>query len=128
MTSNHSEPLPQTADFSRKEATWLGVLAFAVHQFIATWGIASSCPIVFVLIFNLLRWTGWFIPTRKYHFFLTENPYFPVQIVFGLIFGFLFGGCLRRRSMVWVWVLPFGILLYAFIATPVLIHGWTSVF
>lgn len=105
----------------------MSMLRFATQQVIAPWGIAFSCPIVFFSISNLLRWTGWHISGHTTYSVLSGNQYFPVQITFGLVFGFLLGSCLQRRSMLWVWVIPLAILLYAFIAVPVLMPTWTSV-
>jgi hypothetical protein len=48
-------------------------------------------------------------------------PYFPVQIVFALILGWLLGRALRHRSIMWVWVLPLVMLCYSVATYRVLI-------
>src|SRR5262249_21927420 len=50
----------------------------------------------------------------------------PVQIVFGLILGWLLGRTLRHRSILWVWAIPFAILCYS-VATATVVMP-TSVF
>ena len=47
------------------------------------------------------------------HWVLTENPFYPLQIVAGVYFGWLLGRRLQHRSMLWIWVLPLAILVYA---------------
>lgn len=111
----------------RRESLPMSVLAFAAHQIIASWGIALSCGFVVNFVFDLLRWSGRPLPIHTFYFLLSGNPYFPVQITFGLIFGLLLGASLRRRSMSWVWVIPLAILLYAFITATVILPGWTSI-
>jgi hypothetical protein len=64
--------------------------------------------------------------SRTFHSIVSETPYFPVQIIFALILGWLLGRALRHRSMVWVWVLPMAILCYSLVTARVLIP--TSVF
>ena len=49
---------------------------------------------------------------------LSGRPYFPIQIGLALVLGWICGRHLWHKSMVWVWVLPFAILCYAFIAIP----------
>ena len=53
---------------------------------------------------------------RFVHWILTENPFYPVQIVAGLYLGWLLGRRLQHRSMLWIWVLPLAILCYWFAA------------
>src|SRR5271168_4890860 len=114
-TSIDTTYLKPGADLHRRESLPMSVLGFAAHQLIATWGVALSVGVVFNFALNLLRWLGWSIPSRTTYFLLSGNPYFPVQITLGLVLGLLLGTCLQRRSMAWVWVIPFAILLYAFI-------------
>jgi hypothetical protein len=49
---------------------------------------------------------------RFVHWLLTENPFYPAQMVSGLYLGWALGRWLRHRVMVWVWLLP----LYPFTA------------
>jgi len=57
---------------------------------------------------------------------LTENPFYPVQIVAGIYLGWLLGRRFNHKSMLWVWILPLAILIYAFAATPTL-SPWASI-
>jgi hypothetical protein len=94
------------------------VLGFAVDQLVGTWGIVGSAPTLLASAFNLFMLFGWGYPIAHYYAILSEKPYFPVQITLGLILGLLLGGCVQRRSMLWVWVLPFVILCLAVAALP----------
>jgi hypothetical protein len=102
-----------------KSRVKLGLL-FAVHQFIGVWVVVRSAPILTATAFNLLRSLGRPYPTSYYSWILSGTPYFPVQIGLGLLLGWLLGWNLRHRSMIWVWLLPFAFLCYAFIAIPTL--------
>ena len=49
---------------------------------------------------------------------LSGRPYFPIQIALAIFLGWVFGRHFWHRSMVWVWVMPFAVLCYAFVAVP----------
>jgi len=59
------------------------------------------------------------------HWVLTENPFYPVQILTGLYFGWFLSRRFPHRSMLWVWILPLLLLAYSFLAGPV-ISPWAS--
>jgi uncharacterized membrane protein YgdD (TMEM256/DUF423 family) len=94
------------------------VFGFAVDQVVAIWGVTLSAPFLLSSLFNLIFLLGWSYPVRHYYPILTGNPFFPVQISIALILGYLLSDCLGRRSMLWVWVLPFLVLSYAVISVP----------
>lgn len=96
-------------------------LTFALHQFIGMYGIPNTGPLVLSLGFNALFVFGHSYPQRSFYSIVSEKPYFPVQITFALILGWLLGRALHHRSMVWVWVLPLAILCYSVATARVLI-------
>ena len=102
-------------------------LTFGLHQFIGMYGIPVTAPFVFGLGFKFLLVFGHSYPRKSFYSMVSETPYFPVQITFALLLGWLLGRALRHRSMVWVWVLPFAILWYSILTATVLIPEWTSV-
>ena len=63
---------------------------------------------------------------RVVHWLLTENPFYPVQILTGLSFGWLLGRRFQNKAILWIWILPLAILAYAFAATP-LLSPWASI-
>jgi hypothetical protein len=99
------------------------VLTLLVHQFIGMYGIPYTAPVVFSLAFKfpLLSHSH-----RTFYSIVSELPYFPVQIIFGLILGWLLGRAFRHRSMVWVWVVPLVILCYSVVTATTVLP--TSVF
>jgi hypothetical protein len=103
------------------------VIVFVTHQFISTWGIVVLAALAATSVHELLGLFRLHPPIHYLYWILTENPYYPVQIAFGLYLGWALGRRLQHRSMTWVWVLPLTILCYALFATPVLIPEWTSV-
>jgi hypothetical protein len=102
-------------------------VTFGLHQFIGMYGIPFTAPLVFSLAFKFLLLFGHSYPRKTFYSMVTGTPYFPVQIIFALLLGWLLGRALRHRSMVWVWVLPFAILCYSLLTATVLIPEWTSV-
>jgi hypothetical protein len=102
-------------------------LTFALHQFIGMYGIPYTAPLVFSLAFKFLLLFGHRYSQRAFYSIVSEKPYFPVQIIFALILGWLIGRTLRHRSMVWVWVLPLAILGYSLVTASSLVPEWTSV-
>jgi hypothetical protein len=103
------------------------LLVFALHQFIGTWGIAFLAAFGLFELFDLLATISpWKASVRFVHWILTENPFYPVQIVAGLYFGWLLGRRLQHRCMLWIWIFPLAILAYAFAATP-LVSPYASV-
>jgi hypothetical protein len=93
-------------------------LPFAIHQFIGTWGVGVTVPWMVAFGFDFLRPFGKTYSMRDSYWILTETGYFPLQIAFALFLGWLLGRDLRRKAMLWVWVIPFAILCYAVAAVP----------
>jgi len=94
------------------------VLVFLLHQIIAVIGVPVAAPWAYVLCIGVLGLFGRTIYMTHFHRILTETPYFPVQILFGLFLGWFLGVYLRHRSMLWVWVLPFAVMCFVFAAFP----------
>ena len=104
------------------------VLTFAAHQVVGTWGVAffAAFGLMSLLDFGL-DFLGWKGSIRFAHWLLTENPFYPVQIVTGFYLGWLLSRRFHHRAMLWIWVLPLAVLCYAFLAVPILIPEWTSI-
>ena len=122
-TGRTERPTQDSVEWFRTKSLTKSALTFALHQFIGMYGIPYTAPLVFSLAFKLPLLFG---RSRTFHSMVSEMPYFPVQIIFALILGWLLGRALRHRSMVWVWVLPMAILCYSLVTARVLIP--TSVF
>ncbi len=102
----------------RTGSRFTSILMFLIHQFVSTIGIAMTAGVLTSFVFNFPRlWSHFYSPSRL-HWVLTGTPYFPVQVVTATLLGWLVSRQLRHRSMLWVWVLPFGILCWAFVALP----------
>ena len=103
------------------------LLVFVLHQFVGTWGVAFLAGFGLSSLFDVLPAFGRWKPSMRFvHWVLTENPFYPIQIVAGLYFGWLLGRRFQHRSMLWIWILPLAILAYAFVATPV-VSPWASI-
>jgi hypothetical protein len=103
------------------------LLVFVFHQFVGTWGIGFLAAFGLFSLFDAVpNFASWKPPLRFVHWVLTENPFYPVQIVTGLYFGWLLGRRFHHRSMLWIWILPLAILIYAFAATPT-VSPWASI-
>jgi hypothetical protein len=94
------------------------LVEFVVHQFIGTWGVAVT--VIFLAFYTsaFLALFGRAIPTPTIYSLLYQSGYFPLHIGFALFLGWLLGRDVRRRSMLWVWVLPFLAVCYAVAAVP----------
>jgi len=119
-------PTQASVERSRTKSLTKSVLTFGLHQFIGMYGIPFTAPLVFSLAFKLMFLFGHSYPQKTFYSIVSESPYFPVQINFAFILGWLLGRVLRHRSMVWVWVLPLAILCYS-VATASVLNP-TSVF
>jgi hypothetical protein len=94
------------------------LIAFAFHQVVGTWGIAFLAAFGLFELFDVLTAISpWKPPMRAVHWVLTENPFYPVQIVAGLYVGWLLGRRFQHKCMLWIWIFPLAILAYAFVAT-----------
>ncbi len=103
------------------------LLVFVLHQFVGTWGVAFLAGFGLSSLFDVSPDFGRWKPSMRFvHWVLTENPFYPVQIVAGLYFGWLLGRRFQHRSMLWIWILPLAIIAYAFAATPV-VSPWASI-
>lgn len=103
------------------------ILVFCMHQFLGTWGVAVFAYLLGTSLFDLTTLLGRPQSMRPLHWILTETPFFPVQIVLGLYFGWLLGRRLKHRTMLWVWILPALVLCYAVVGGRTLSSEFTSV-
>jgi len=81
-------------------------LYFVGHVALSTLGVGFVAA---VLTYSVVLPLHLFFPsltTRTVHWILTETPYFPVQIVVGLLWGFQLGRRYQHRVMLWTWVVP----------------------
>jgi len=107
-----------TASRRSKGSIAKAVLVLLMHQSTGTIGVLVVALLLTGFAFDVLRWFGWSFPINYSNWVLIGTPYFPVQIVVGLILGSLLGRRFQHRSMLWVWVLPFMFLCYLLIALP----------
>jgi hypothetical protein len=100
---------------------------FIAHQSIGTFGVAVFAYLLGISLHDLAAQLGAAYSMRPVYFILTETPYFPVQIVLGLWFGWLLGKRFGHRSMNYVWVLPALVLCCAVLLFAVLSPSYHSV-
>jgi hypothetical protein len=99
---------------------------FVIHQFVSTYGVSFTAPIVFALGFRVLSLFGHNYSKREFYWVVSETPYFPVQIIFALILGGLLGRSLKDKSIIWIWVLPFVTLSYELVTVFIPVAERTS--
>lgn len=88
---------------------------FVFHQVVGTWGIAFLAAFGLFGLFDVLTAISpWKPSMHVVHWVLTENPFYPLQILAGSYFGWLLGRRFQHKCMLWIWVFPFAILVYAF--------------
>lgn len=103
------------------------ILAFCLHQVIATCGVAFFAYFLGASFVEMLAPYGRPQSMRGLHWILTETPYFPIQIALGLYFGRMIGRRFDPRPMRYVWIVPLLVLSYAVIRLPTLTPSFTSV-
>jgi hypothetical protein len=94
------------------------LLLFVFHQVVGTWGIAFLAAFGLFELFDVLTAISpWKPSIRMVHWVLTEDPFYPVQILAGLYFGWLLGRRFQHKCMPWIWIVPSAILAYAIVTT-----------
>src|ERR1700688_2599328 len=94
------------------------VLRFLGHLIISTFGVGVTAA---VLTYSVVLPLHQFIPSlnsRTVHWILTETPYFPVQILVGLLWGFQLGRRYQHRVMLWTWVVPAVAIAFLILFVP----------
>jgi hypothetical protein len=102
------------------------LLMFLMHQLISAAGISLVVASGAASLLQMLRLLPWQYPEQAWWQLFAYRPYFPVQIVTALYFGWLLGRRLGHRAMLWVWILPALFLCYAVVAIPTLTPEVTS--
>jgi hypothetical protein len=80
-------------------------LYFLGHVALSTLGVGVAAA---ALTYSVVLSLHPFFPSLgvRADWILTETPYFPVQIVVGLVWGFRLGRRYQHRVMLWTWVVP----------------------
>lgn len=107
---------------------FISVGEFAIFQIAATWGVAFAAYYLTASAAEIGSLIDRNISMRLVHWILTENPYFPVQILLGLYSGWMLARIFKKRIMLWVWILPLFILTCAVISFPNMTLGGRSIF
>jgi hypothetical protein len=104
----------------------MNVLQFVGHLLISTFGVGVAAAVLTYSVVLPLHQVFPSLSSRTVHWILTETPYFPVQIVVGLLWGFQLGRRYRHRVMLWTWVVPALAIAFFILVVPlppVLISG-----
>ena len=111
---------PSRASFGvRHGRSWLGVPAvFCTHQSLAALGPMLAVPWVLLLLGEIGLHLGVKTYISQTQWLLYGTPYFPAHVAIALFLGWVLGGTLRARSMLWVWVLPLLTLFSAIASFP----------
>lgn len=106
---------------------WVRVpVEFLIHQFVGTWGLFMTVPMALVFFLELGLHFGLKIYMTQIEWVLYGTPFFPLHVVIALIVGWVLGGTLRERSMLWVWVLPLVSLGTSHIGFPLIGTGYSA--
>jgi hypothetical protein len=97
--------------------------AFLIHQFLSTWGLFIAVPWVLIFFLELGLHFGLRVYMAQIEWVLYGTPLLPLHVVLALMTGWVLGGTLRERSMLWVWVLPFVSLCTSHMGFPLLGRG-----
>ncbi len=84
----------------------VNAILFVIHLVVGTIGVTFAAA---VQTYSVMLFLHPFFPSlgsRTVHWILTETPYFPVQILGGLLCGFLLGRRYSHQVMLWIWIVP----------------------
>ncbi len=93
-------------------------LVFLVHQSLAAWGPILVAPWVLTLLAPLVWRFGWRFDFSQAQWVLYGTPYYPAQLGLALFAGWIIGGTLQHRQMLWVWVLPLLSIISVIVGVP----------
>ena len=82
------------------------ILSIFVHLLTSTIGVIVTANLLTLLLFKLAYSFHIPVTIKQLHWVLTEIHGFPVQAVVGLFAGFILAKYMRRRVMIWIWLLP----------------------
>jgi uncharacterized protein (DUF2062 family) len=97
-----------------------GPVPFAIHQLFAVWGPLYTAPWVLTFVEELRGRLGFQVSLAQGRWLLYGTPFFPTQVVLALLLGWVLGGTLRHRAMLWTWILPLLSLCLALIGVQLL--------
>lgn len=103
---------------ARRHALLRVPLVFLIHQSLASLGAILAAPWVLLLLGEVALHFGWKTHISQTQWVLYGTPYFPAHVAIALFVGWVLGGTLRHRSMLWVWILPLVALSSAIIRFP----------
>ena len=76
-------------------------LLFLLHVIVGTIGVSVEASLLRYSVVASLPSL-----TRTAEWISLETPYFPIQILVGLLCGFLLGRRFKHRVMLWIWTVP----------------------
>jgi len=126
-----------TVASERKERRGAGQLPYArlrvpvkflIHQFLGTWGLFMAAPMILMFFVELGLHFGWKFYMTQIDWVLYGTPLFPLHVAVALVLGWVLGGTLRERSMLWVWVLPFVSLCTSHLGFPLIATGYSAAY
>ena len=96
----------------------LNALRFLVHLIISTIGVAVVAAVMTYAVVLPLHQFFSSLGPRTVHWILTETPFFPVQIVVGLLWGFQLGRRYRHGVMLSTWIVPALLIAFLILFVP----------
>jgi len=121
VSATRERPLTGCNSVTRGRATPRRVktpLVFLIHQSLGAWGPILAAPWVLLFLSELAWHLGWRTYFSQAQWVLYGTPFYPAHVCLALVLGWLLGGALRHRSMLWVWVLPLMELSSAVVGGP----------
>ena len=88
-------------------------LILVMHQVLATLGVLLWALVLTSIAFGIPSLWGHVFRMSDTRRVLLAAPYYPVQIIVGLLWGWLVWRQSRHRAMLWVWVFPLLSLIIA---------------
>jgi hypothetical protein len=97
----------KSVDFASSKTVRRAIARSTLHLLLGTIGIVLLSDVLIGTENSLAQIWNVSVTYKQASWLLTEIPGFPVQAAVGLLLGFVLGKYLKRRYMIWTWVLPF---------------------
>jgi hypothetical protein len=96
------------------------VLFYILHLLLGTFVISMIASASVDLLSQLGRMFGLAMSLEQQDWLVGGSPYFPVHLVGAVVNGFFISKYVGHREMLWIWIGPSLLLLYAFTFFPAL--------
>ena len=94
------------------------ILLFVFHVLVSTAGVIVGAVTISYSLIAAVQQVYAHASFRSASWILTETPFFPVQILLGLVWGFVWFRRFRHDVMFWAWTVPTAVIIGLILFAP----------